>query len=62
VQDSLDPAHQLVKQAIVVQVDLMNKLVELFLVTSAQINERLNGLIRVCRHFLLLAFFDNLQS
>lgn len=47
VQDALQPAHKLVKKTVVVLVHFVNELVEIVLMTGAQIDKRLNGLVGV---------------
>lgn len=57
---AFDPAHELREEAVVMGVYLMNKLVKVVLVSLAQINKRLDGLVRICRGVLLSALIDGL--
>ena len=58
-QDALDPAHELVEEAVVVAVDLVHELVEGVLVSGAQVDERLHRLVRVGADVLALRGFDD---
>lgn len=42
--------------------NLMNKLVEVVLMPLAEVNERLYGLIRICRCILLSTFLNDLDK
>jgi len=55
----LQPSHQLVEKAIVVDVHLMDELVEVVLVPGAQIDEGLDRLIGIRGHLLRLCLFDH---
>jgi hypothetical protein len=60
-KDAFQPAHQLVEEPVVVEVDLMDELVEVILVARAKIDERLDCLVRVCGDLLPLASLDGLD-
>lgn len=59
-EDILNPAHELSEETIVMRMHLVDKFVEVVLMPLAEINERLNCLVRVCRDVLLSAFIDDL--
>ena len=46
-EDPFQPAHKLGEEAVVVDMDLVDELVEIVLVSCAQVDERLDGLIGV---------------
>ena len=58
-QDVLDPAHELVEEAVVVAVDLVDELVKVVLVAGAQVDEGLDGLVGVGGDVLALGGFDD---
>lgn len=59
-EDAFDPSHELREQSVVVHVHLVDKLVKVVLVPLAQVNERLDGLVRVSRSILLPALVNDL--
>lgn len=61
-KNAFQPTHQLVKEPIVVNVDLMNELVEVVLMACAEVDEGLYCLVGICRDLLSLAGFDSLDS
>jgi hypothetical protein len=60
-KDAFYPSHKLREKPIVMNMNLMDKLVKVVLVSRAQVDKCLNGLIRVCRGVLLSALFNNLK-
>lgn len=60
-KDAFQPAHELVKEPIVVDVDLVNELIEVVLVARAEVDECLDGLVGVCGDLLSLAGFNGLN-
>lgn len=59
VQDVLQPAHEGVEEAVVVQVDLVDEFVEAVLVAGAEVDEGLDSLVGVCGNVLALRALDN---
>ena len=57
-EDALQPAHELSEEAVVVDVDFVDKLVEVVLVSSAEVDEGLYSLIRICGDVLALGSGD----
>lgn len=58
-KDILDPVHQAIEQAVIVQVHLVNELIEIILVASTEINERLDRDVRISAEVLALSTFDD---
>lgn len=56
-EDALQPAHQLLKEAVVVDVYFVNEFVKIVLMALAKVNEGLDGLVGVGRYVLALCFF-----
>jgi hypothetical protein len=61
-EDTFQPTHELIEEAVVVKVDFVDELVKVVLVTRTEINERLDGLVGICRDFLPLTGFDSLDG
>ena len=53
-EDSLNPDHEGGEETIIMDVDFVDKLVEVVLVAGAEIDKGLNGLVRVGRDVLAL--------
>ena len=47
-EDPFDPAHELCEEPVIVRVYLVDELVEVVFVALAEVNECLDGLVRVC--------------
>lgn len=47
VEDAFEPTHELLEEAVVVDVDFVHELVEVVLVALAEVDEGLDGLVRV---------------
>ena len=60
-KDTFQPTHELIKESVVVDMDLVYKFVEIVLVTRTEIDECLDGLVGICRNLLPLAGFDGLD-
>jgi hypothetical protein len=60
-EDSFDPAHQFLEESIVVEMNFMNKFIEVMLMALAEVDEGLNCLVRICGDVLLLTLFDDLH-
>ncbi len=58
-EDPLYPGHKLGEKAIIMQVDLVNESIKVFLMAGAEVNEGLDGLVGVCRHVLALSTFNH---
>ena len=59
-QNAFDPAHELPKKTVVMSMHLVDKLIEVVFVALAQVDERLNCLVRVGGDVLLAAFINDL--
>jgi hypothetical protein len=60
-KNTFDPAHQLIKEAVIVEMNLVNKFIEIVFMTLAKVDESLNGLIWICGDVLLLTLLDDLH-
>lgn len=60
-ENAFQPAHELIKEPVVVVVNLVDELVEIVLVACAEVDECLNSLVGICRNLLSLAGFDGLD-
>lgn len=58
-KDAFEPAHELLEEAVVMDVDFVHELVEVVLVALAEVDEGLHGLVRVGRDVLPLGFVDD---
>lgn len=58
-ENAFQPAHELRKEAVIVYVDFMYEFVEIVLVTTTKVDERLHGLIWVGRDVLSLGFVED---
>ncbi len=58
-EDAFEPAHELLEEAVVVDVDFVHELVEVVLVALAEVDEGLHGLVRVGRDVLPLGLFHD---
>ena len=61
-EDAFQPTHELIEEPVVVDMDLVHELVEVVFVARAQVDESLDGLVRVCGDFLPLTGFDCLDG
>lgn len=58
-EDALQPAHDLGEEAVVVDVDLVDEFVEVVLVAGAEVDEGLDGLVRVGGDVLALGLGED---
>lgn len=58
-KDPFQPAHELIKQSVIMVMHLVNKLVEVVFVSCTKIDERLHCLIRIGGDVLSLACFND---
>lgn len=60
-EDTFQPAHKLVEESVIMEVDLVDELVEVVFVASTQVDERLDCLVGVGGDLLSLACLDGLD-
>lgn len=60
-EDALEPAHELAEETVVVNVDLVDKFVEIVLVAGAEIDEGLHRLVRVGGDVLALGEVEDTE-
>lgn len=58
-KNAFQPAHQLLEKAIIVDMNLMHKLIEILLMPRTEVDKRLYGLIGVGRYILALSSLHN---
>ena len=61
-EDALDPAHELVEEAVVVAVDLVHEFIKVVLVPGAEVDEGLHCLVRIGGDVLSLRRLDDLDG
>ena len=58
-EDPFEPAHELLEETVVVDVDFVDELIEVVLVALAEVDEGLDGLVGVGGDVLALGFFHD---